>query len=120
MGQGRGSVLERAISEAEGILKCCKVNVRIIDCDAAVYGKAQAVKSMKQADLHGGGGTNMVTGILAALNSKPRPDMIVLITDGGTNWPTIQQLQGVKMVTCIIGGGLGDCPPFMNPILVDD
>ncbi|GLW12536.1 hypothetical protein Misp01_76640 [Microtetraspora sp. NBRC 13810] len=37
--------------------------------------------------LVGGGGTDLRTGFAKALRARPRPDAIVILTDGQTPWP---------------------------------
>ncbi|MFJ8625144.1 VWA-like domain-containing protein [Kitasatospora sp. NPDC093550] len=61
--------------------------VRVVPCDAA----APAVHSLCATagiPLLGGGGTDLRTGFRAALRSAPRPDVIVVLTDGQTPWPS--------------------------------
>jgi len=121
MGAGKGSRLERALSECEAILKLNKVKSYFLDCDANVYGTAQDIKSVCKAQVHGGGGTDMALGVRAALKNKPKPDIIVLLTDGETPWPEAHELTKIKMITCICGPiGEERIPSYMNPIFVDD
>lgn len=121
MGSGKGSRLERALSECEAILKLNKVKAYFLDCDANVYGTAQDVRSVCKAQVHGGGGTDMALGTRAAVANKPKPDVVVLITDGLTPWPTAMDVKSVKMITAICGEcGTKSVPPYMNPIFVDD
>ncbi|WP_030244561.1 DUF2201 family putative metallopeptidase [Streptomyces sp. NRRL S-350] len=61
--------------------------VRVVPCDAA----AQAVHSLCEVagiPLVGGGGTDLRTGFEAALRSAARPDVVVVLTDGQTPWPS--------------------------------
>jgi Mg-chelatase subunit ChlD len=37
--------------------------------------------------LLGGGGTDMGAGLAAAVELAPRPDLIIVLTDGRTPWP---------------------------------
>lgn len=122
MGSGAGSRLERALSEVEAIIKQLHCQVFFIDCDAAVYGAAQQITSVIKARVSGGGGTDMRIGIRAALKSKPKPDVIILLTDGDTDYPTASELRGVSMVTalCAEKNGYVKAPLHMNPFWVED
>ncbi|MGC9671171.1 DUF2201 family putative metallopeptidase [Planosporangium sp. 12N6] len=60
--------------------------VTVLSCDAA----AQVVHPLcRSADipLVGGGGTDLRTGFARALRTAPRPDVVVVLTDGQTPWP---------------------------------
>ncbi|MGC5011985.1 DUF2201 family putative metallopeptidase [Streptosporangium sp. DT93] len=60
--------------------------VGVLSCDAA----AQVVDPLCRAEgisLVGGGGTDLRTGFAAALRARPRPDVVVILTDGQTPWP---------------------------------
>ncbi|MFF7157705.1 VWA-like domain-containing protein [Streptomyces sp. NPDC008139] len=41
-------------------------------------------------ELIGGGGTDLRSGFARALRSRPRPDVVVALTDGQTPWPSEQ------------------------------
>ncbi|MEU2614620.1 VWA-like domain-containing protein [Micromonospora sp. NPDC007271] len=61
--------------------------VTVLPCDAA----AQVVRPLCRAEdipLVGGGGTDLRTGFARALRDRPCPDVIVVLTDGQTPWPT--------------------------------
>ncbi len=121
MGAGARSRLERALSEAESIIKSQKVKSYFLDCDANVYGAAQDVKTLRTAKVSGGGGTDMRVGVLAAKKNKPKPDIIILLTDGDTPWPSAAEVQGCKLITgiCNESDKLAGVPHWMNPIWVD-
>jgi predicted metal-dependent peptidase len=80
--------LTQALTEIDAILKdlpWCD-NLVVLACDAATH----AAKTIRRADdviLKGGGGTDMRIGIADALAIYPKPDVIVVITDGWTPWP---------------------------------
>jgi predicted metal-dependent peptidase len=60
--------------------------VSVLPCDAA----ARVVHPLCRAEgipLLGGGGTDLRTGFTRALRARPRPDVIVALTDGQTPWP---------------------------------
>lgn len=81
--------LSIVLSEVDALLQTVGVrgsSVRVIACDAAAHA-AQRVRSAAQVQLLGGGGTDMGAGIDAALELRPRPSVIVVLTDGYTPWP---------------------------------
>ncbi|MFI6847902.1 VWA-like domain-containing protein [Kitasatospora sp. NPDC050467] len=61
--------------------------VTVLPCDAS----ARIVHPLCRAEgipLIGGGGTDLRTGFARALRSRPRPDVVVVLTDGQTPWPS--------------------------------
>ena len=80
--------LSLAVAEVGGILRATgsMEGVTVFSVDAAVH-EAQKVFDKKQIKLVGGGGTDMGVGIEAASSKKPRPDVIIVLTDGETGWP---------------------------------
>ncbi|MEW2289781.1 VWA-like domain-containing protein [Streptomyces sp. NPDC047841] len=63
--------------------------VSVISCDAAA-GVAVPLCRAENLSLVGGGGTDLRSGFTRALCSRPRPDVIVALTDGQTPWPSTQ------------------------------
>ncbi|WUO24275.1 VWA-like domain-containing protein [Streptomyces sp. NBC_00287] len=61
--------------------------VSVISCDAAA-GVAVPLCRAEDIELIGGGGTDLRSGFARALRSRPRPDVIVALTDGQTPWPS--------------------------------
>ncbi|MFF4274522.1 VWA-like domain-containing protein [Streptomyces sp. NPDC001536] len=60
--------------------------VSVLPCDAA----AQFVHPLCRGEgipLMGGGGTDLRTGFTRALRARPKPDVVVVLTDGQTPWP---------------------------------
>lgn len=83
------SDLARALAETGEIVQRLgrsKRGVRVLACDSAPH-EAQVVRDVRNVRLEGGGGTDMESGIRYALDLKPRPDLVVVITDGYTPWP---------------------------------
>ncbi|MEU2238446.1 VWA-like domain-containing protein [Streptomyces sp. NPDC018338] len=60
--------------------------VTVVPCDAAAR-IAHPLCRAEGIPLIGGGGTDLRTGFAAALAARPRPDVIVVLTDGQTPWP---------------------------------
>lgn len=65
--------LEVALSEVNGVIKAVGGSVQVIACDVRLVG---------------GGGTDMTIGIAAATALTPAPEVIIVISDGYTPWPT--------------------------------
>lgn len=82
--------LARIMGEVMGILQIYKTPVTVIPCDARAYTPIELASTsdlVKLKKLPGGGGTNMVVGIEAALKLQPKPDSILVLTDGFTPYP---------------------------------
>jgi predicted metal-dependent peptidase len=97
------SELGTALGETAGILKAggAKGNrINVYSCDAAVH-TAQNVCAAEQITLAGGGGTDLREGIRRAQATTPRPDVIVVITDGHTPWP--DQRPAGRVIAGILG-----------------
>lgn len=82
--------LTRILSEVCGILEVFNTPVTIIPCDAKAYDPVLLTRNTDLQEIismPGGGGTNMIRGIEAALALKPVPDVVVVLTDGYTPYP---------------------------------
>ena len=80
--------LGQALGEVDGVLRGAGVReVRVLACDAAVHATAR-VRRVADVVLAGGGGTDMAAGINAAVATRPAPDLVVVLTDGFTPWPS--------------------------------
>jgi predicted metal-dependent peptidase len=82
-------MLGHALAEIDGALSSAgarRGDVTVLSCDAAVASR-QKVRAATQVRLTGGGGTDMRIGIAAALALRPRPDVVIVLTDGETPWP---------------------------------
>ncbi len=84
--------LTQALAEVRAVLEQLRVPITIIPCDAVPY---EAIQVMRGSDwlkvregLRGGGGTDMVAGLRAALELTPKPDAVIVLTDGYTPFPT--------------------------------
>jgi len=82
--------LTKILGEVWAILKTFNLPVTLIPCDAEAY---DPILLKQPTDIHkvkhipGGGGTNMIRGIEAALKLKTAPDVVVVLTDGYTPYP---------------------------------
>ncbi len=71
--------------------------IRVLCADTQVESVAK-IFNPKSLQLHGGGGTRMDLAIEAAAAEKPKPQLIIVATDGETRWP---DPVGVPVVACI-------------------
>ncbi len=90
-GSIRENELCQALAEVRSVLECLRIPIIVIPCDQVPY---DPIKVFTQSDflrlyknMRGGGGTNMVAGIEAALRLRPLPDTVIVLTDGYTNYP---------------------------------
>ena len=83
------------LSELETIVKSvmrAKDRFKAFCVDAAAS-EPQTVKTIKDLDLRGGGGTKMEMAVRSVemLKKKDIPDIFILATDGGTSWPAFHR-----------------------------
>ncbi len=109
-----GSISERELAqmvgEVAGIVAAIGDVVKVLSCDAAVHekteiaqGRGQRFREKINKALVGGGGTDMRVGVKEALAESPRPDIIIVLTDGETPFPEPADLGGVPIVWGIVG-----------------
>jgi hypothetical protein len=93
-----GSISDRelmqSLAEVRAVLEALRIPVTIIPCDAVPY---EAIRVFDGSDwlkvrqgLRGGGGTDMVAGLNAALELKPKPEAVIVLTDGHTPFPSVR------------------------------
>lgn len=124
MGEGQ---LARLLAEVDGLLRgvgLARSRLRVLAVDAAVHA-VQRASSGRRLELLGGGGTDMGAGVEAAAKLRPRPSVVVVLTDGLTPWPA-EPPKGMAVVVGLIGsararGGRGWEPPeWARVVHIDD
>jgi predicted metal-dependent peptidase len=80
-------MLSQAVGEISGILQSSGGRATIIATDSDVHA-VESVTTASLVPLEGGGGTDMGVGLDAAGKLSPPPDIVIVITDGYTPWPT--------------------------------
>lgn len=97
--------LKAALSESAGILRAIHARVTFIVGDARTQG-IKRVREWRDAAklLKGGGGTDLRPMFADALTEKPRPEIIVCVTDGivGDGIPR-EQPPGVRVIFVLVG-----------------
>ena len=101
--------LAAALAEVDGLVRTVGVRgLRVFAVDDAVRG-VQRVTVASAVELLGGGGTDMGTGLRAAVESRPPPHVVVVLTDGFTPWPA-ERPGTARVVVGLLAGG-GERPP---------
>ncbi len=104
--------LGEAAREANGIMKQVGANVRVCACDAHA-GAIKKCSTVQEAVamLTGGGGTDMRPAFDEMMKQRPRPEVIIVFTDGhvGDGFPH-KPIPGVRVIICLIGAGAPDIP----------
>ena len=119
-GSMNDSMLGQALGEVTGVLRSLGVarrNLRVIACDARAY-QAQRVRELGAIRLEGGGGTDMGAGLEAAAALRPRPDLIIVLTDGFTPWRSAPP-PGIRVVVGLMDRR-GNTPSWAETVLVGD
>lgn len=99
-----GGDLARVLAEVEGLLRgvgVARSRLRVLAGDASVRTNRR-VTSASQVELVGGGGTDMGAGIEAAAKLRPRPSVLVVLTDGMTPWPA-EAPKAMQVVIALVG-----------------
>lgn len=101
MGQKQAQAARR---EAAAIINSQGIDyVWWLDADAALATKPRRIRARDLGSIprHGGGGTDFRPAIEAAMRLKPKPDIIVYLTDGDGTAPATPP-PGVAFIWCII------------------
>jgi len=105
-------LLGQALGEVDGTLRALGVGgsaITVLACDAAVHAVTR-VRSARDARLIGAGGTDMRVGMAAADALRPRPDVVIVLTDGYTPWPD-RPPAGTVVVAAMLGRERAELPP---------
>ncbi len=126
-GSMHDGLLARALSEVEGVLTRAGLRsgqLRVLAVDTNVHA-VKRVTSASQVVLAGGGGTDMGAGISAAAELKPRPSIVIVLTDGFTPWPA-QPPRGVKVIVGLLAQARGAsmdhwaAPGWARTVIIDE
>jgi predicted metal-dependent peptidase len=117
--------LKRMLGEITGIVKAVGVEsgLTVVPCDATAY-PAQRVRSrgdISELNLEGGGGTDMGAGIAAFEQMKNRPDVVVILTDGFTDWPAATPKGFEKIIVALtVGETVPGVPSWAQTVVLDE
>jgi predicted metal-dependent peptidase len=97
---GAAEELPLALAEIPGIVRAIGQHaVSVICCDTEAAA-AQLVRNVDQLQLVGGGGTYLGNGLEAA---RKHGDVVILLTDGHTLWPTSKPVPSQEIIVALIG-----------------
>jgi predicted metal-dependent peptidase len=105
-------LLARALGEVDGAIAALGVagsQLTVYSVDAAVH-TAQRLTKARDAVLVGAGGTDLRLGLRAIEAQRPRPDVVIVFTDGDTPWPPAPP-PGARVVVGILGRRRQVLPP---------
>ena len=105
-------LLARALAEADGALLSlgvAGVQMTVYSVDAAAH-TAERVRSIRDATLIGAGGTDLRVGLVAVEAERPRPDVVLVFTDGETPWPQSPP-PGSAVIIALLGRSRSELPP---------
>lgn len=101
MGSGAGSPAEKARSEIAGVLKALRTPCTVLSTDVRVAATTKVYNTEDVRHLpRTSGGTDMTVGIAEA--DKLKPDVIIVLTDGYTDWPTAASMPKARLVACVV------------------
>lgn len=118
-------LLDRALAEVEGVLVRAglrQTRVRVLAVDTVVQAAGRVARA-GQVRLAGGGGTDMGAGIAAAVGLRPRPSIVIVLTDGFTPWPE-RPPRGVRVIVGLLREGPSrpswPAPPWARTVVIDE
>ncbi|MEN3362477.1 MAG: hypothetical protein V7637_6459 [Mycobacteriales bacterium] len=112
-------LLGQALAELRAILRSVGVRrekTTVLCFDSVPY-TPQRVRDVGEVHLLGGGGTDAGAGLAAAAALRPRPDVVVVLTDGETSWPA-QPPPGCRVVVGLLGS-FAAAPEWAETVLIE-
>jgi len=110
--------LNIAVDEVDALLQELRSEVTVLSVDAEVH-TTQRIRSTRQITLEGGGGTNMMCGIRTAAALKPKPNLVIVITDGYTNWDTQRPPKTPPVITVLTNKNSETPPRWIRSVRVN-
>jgi predicted metal-dependent peptidase len=113
--------LESALSEAAGVMEQCGLDeVWVLQVDAGVQTKPTRTtcRELKKMKMLGRGGTDFRPAFEVAVKMRPRPDVIIYMTDGDGTAPD-RPPAGIEVVWCIPPTRYAMRPPWGEVVTVD-
>lgn len=109
------STLAEVVAGVGVIMQRAGGEVTVLSVDYEVH-SVQRVTNIRQVELVGGGGTDMMTGIRHAEKLSPRPDIIIVVTDGDTDWGRKPAIPVIVALT----NGDRNVPAWAKKVVIND
>jgi predicted metal-dependent peptidase len=107
-----------AVAEIDGVLRSLGVSVTVISNDAEV-GAVKRVRSAKDVQLVGGGGTNLGPGIAKSAELKPNVNFLIIVSDCDACWG--DYIPHFPVIVVKVGGSSSMPPEWITRVVkVDD
>ena len=93
--------------------------VRVVSGDTDIKNDQKRITRLSDVEIKGGGGTDMGKIVNKVLDQKNSdlPDLVILVTDGGTAWPDKNKVPFIACVTREKGCYLWHTPPEWMPLV---
>jgi predicted metal-dependent peptidase len=110
--------LGTALAQINLILQSCgaREGLVVLAVDATVHATKRVFRA-NEVQLIGGGGTDMRVAIKAAVNLRPRPEVVIVLTDGYTPWPHVAP-PGIRVIAGLTGTGANPVPEWIKAIAI--
>jgi predicted metal-dependent peptidase len=108
-GSMNSAELHKAQEEVASLLQEIRSEITVLSVDAAVH-TVQRIRNADHIQFQGGGGTDMMVGIRTAASLKQKPNLIVVITDGRTDWD-MQRPPKTPPVVAVLTNKTSETPP---------
>ena len=105
------------LREVLGVARATGAPVDLIGCSTQAHRAGKVVRSMATMRLPDGG-TDMRAGIETALRSRPRPGVVVVVTDGDTPWPE-RPIGEPMIVVLTTDAHRAGVPPWATVVVLD-
>jgi predicted metal-dependent peptidase len=117
-GSMSGRELGAALEQINSILRSvgAREGLVVLAVDAEVHVTKQVFRA-NEVNLVGGGGTDMRVGIEAAARLRPRPEVVIVLTDGFTPWPNVPP-RGMRVIAGVIGNAQVSVPDWMKVVRI--
>jgi predicted metal-dependent peptidase len=104
-----------ALGEIHGVLKAMGAmeGVWVLATDAEAH-TCQRVFNPRQVEIMGGGGTNMESGIARAMQLRPRPGIVIVISDCHNYW---EDAKPARVSVVVVRVGTGDAPAWADKVI---